>query len=913
MHSYGTAGSWVTHLQNAISVAFLADYVLRIYSEPARIFYIFSLSGLVDLLSAIPIFNVFRYRKAGGDVYNLLQFLRIVRISSCITKLGMAGSTLTQQIILLIFSTAGAVVLVAGIIQWLEYHGASEKTKRMCPREGCMSFWDAFYFVIVTIATVGYGDVVPVTIQGQAAIIITIMIAVAILPIQVSRISTLAYNRPYGGTFNSRKVLGSRFLIIGGSIELRVIQIFLAELYNPTHAEDLEIYPMHVIILAPFTPSFELQQLLSLYNNQVEFYEGCPSQTSDLDRISADKASAFFLLADKETLDPRTEDHTQIFRALAVSRYCKGRVRIVVEVLDPDALRCSVWDNAYGQGIEVICQTKLHNKLLARSCTIKGLYTFITNLFTSEIQLHNIPSMRHIVEYNHSFDNEVYPLIFPSAFHGLLFEEVTEFIYSSFNITLFALDTSGTVLLHPKGHSISSNDIGLVMATSLNTVYSISKFEGTCSNPQSRERKLLESVSSRWKKLGSVASFKRQEIPGIDSYLDGSQPVPVPSSPVGHHKLIVSLRDAVEKNHAALLSGNGFSDSTEIDASTSNYLEGEPSAALEASMDWTLAWPSADIYGRPHAVLLERNEQKILQDLQRRSITIVSLKKAHILVCCQGKWPANLFYFLVELRKPTFPNHPVVILHPSQPDFYQWGSVGVFKDVFFVKGSPIHELDLMRAGVIHADKVIVLAYPGCPIDASGKGVQQTADTRKNPGAYTSDVDGIIILANIERLLHGDLTKVVIEMQHAIGLHYLWPYSQIPSGSIPADAYKRNPDAVAHFAPAYMEGRAVSPSMLSFLMRSSFYNKNTSSIVEQLVEGSVDDSKHARVLEQFEAPQKYVNRSYGDMFSELLAERGMLALGLYRAKGTHGSPCPYVFTNPPMDSIVSAEDLVFALI
>jgi hypothetical protein len=55
---------------------------------------------------------------------------------------------------------------------------------------------------------------------------------------------------------------------------------------------------------------------------------------------------------------------------------------------------------------------------------VKGLYTFITNLFTSEIKLTELNPNSFVSEYFHSFDNEVYPLIFPKACFGMLFEEV---------------------------------------------------------------------------------------------------------------------------------------------------------------------------------------------------------------------------------------------------------------------------------------------------------------------------------------------------------------------------------------------------------------------------------------------------------------------------------------------------------
>lgn len=49
---------------------------------------------------------------------------------------------------------------------------------------------------------------------------------------------------------------------------------------------------------------FELKQLLSLYNGLVEFIEGSPIRQTDLDRVCADRASSFFLLANKEAEVP---------------------------------------------------------------------------------------------------------------------------------------------------------------------------------------------------------------------------------------------------------------------------------------------------------------------------------------------------------------------------------------------------------------------------------------------------------------------------------------------------------------------------------------------------------------------------------------------------------------------------------
>jgi len=123
---------------------------------------------------------------------------------------------------------------------------------------------------------------------------------------------------------------------------------------------------------------------------------------------------------------------------------------------------------------------------------------------------------------------------------------------------------------------------------------------------------------------------------------------------------------------------------------------------LEKATERLLAWPPIPAHARPHAAVLERRADVILKNLQERSIPVVELKKPHILVCCQSHWPHHIYYFVKELRNPNFPNPAIVILHPNEPTAAEWGMVGIFEEVFFLKGSPIYELDLMRGGVLQA-------------------------------------------------------------------------------------------------------------------------------------------------------------------------------------------------------------------
>ncbi|KAL2612896.1 hypothetical protein R1flu_024588 [Riccia fluitans] len=151
--------NWISQIQNAISVAFLADYILRVYCEPVRLYYILSFWGLVDFLSAVPVILIFRILSNGDNIIRLLQFVRILRVNTLSRifafayRAGVVGSSVMQQIILLTVATFGIILLDAGIIHWVEYNTAPRERKDTCSKEGCITFWQAFYFLIVTVCS----------------------------------------------------------------------------------------------------------------------------------------------------------------------------------------------------------------------------------------------------------------------------------------------------------------------------------------------------------------------------------------------------------------------------------------------------------------------------------------------------------------------------------------------------------------------------------------------------------------------------------------------------------------------------------------------------------------------------------------------------------------------------------------
>ncbi|KAL2632695.1 hypothetical protein R1flu_004174 [Riccia fluitans] len=645
-------------------------------------------------------------------------------------------------------------------------------------------------------------------------------------------------------------------------------------------------------------------------------------------------------------------------RALSVYRFCRTNgskahhIRIIVEVLNPATQRSAVWDEKYSGSIEVICPTKIHYKLMARSCVVKGLYTLITNLFTSELRLKHVEETDFLSEYFSSFDNEIYPVILAPAFYYHPFEEVAEIIFETFGSTMFALDTpvglshapgrtKHRVLLFPKGRLIKPDDVGLVITKDLNTAHAISRFQSGTQDHQDTAGDFLNYYNRNTEEVGLLKRV-RQSIDSSNILFTKASPSRRESSlwSRGHSifpedadsefGLETQFRKAIQdvytsekysewrsKPPAEHISPPEGDNEEEVN-SDSNF-RFPKSVSLENAAEMLLAWPPLRMTTPPHPAVLEQREKEILDNLKERTLTLVEFNIPHILVCCQLGWPSNFFYFLSELRNPKSANPPVVILYPEEPSHTQWGCVGMFENVFLLKGSPKYELDLMRGGVIQAARIVILANQGQPVDLAGTGVMDDRFANRGAAAYTSDIGNILVAANVQRL-YGDkvVDKVIVEMQHADAFHYLRPHSNIPLSQFRRNDMRRKSEALIPFGPPYMEGKATSLAMLGFLVRSSFLNRNTISIVEQLIMGGFAVTEEGlskdrqRILHHMEVPAGYANRTFQKLFTYLLHERSMLAIGLYRVRGNLGAPTSYVFTNPQKGCIVNPDDLVYVI-
>jgi voltage-gated potassium channel len=146
------------------SVLFMIEYLLRIYSVNNRKKYIFSFFGIIDFLAILPaiilLFNV------GAHSLLLLRALRLMRIFRILklTRYMSQGKIIVralkaskEKILVFVFFIFLSVIMFGSLIYLIE--GGINPEFDSIPR--------SIYWSVVTITTVGYGDISPITPAGQ--------------------------------------------------------------------------------------------------------------------------------------------------------------------------------------------------------------------------------------------------------------------------------------------------------------------------------------------------------------------------------------------------------------------------------------------------------------------------------------------------------------------------------------------------------------------------------------------------------------------------------------------------------------------------------------------------------------------------------------------------------------------------
>ncbi|MGJ7518560.1 ion transporter [Pseudomonas baetica] len=153
----------LAYIEWGFTVIFLGEYILRLYCSPKPLRYAFSFYGLVDVLAILPGILALYYSDAQYLlIIRIIRMLRIFRVLKLSPYLKQAHYLLdalrgSKQKILVFLLSVCTLVTVFGTLMYV-VEG---------PERGFTSIPKSIYWAIVTLTTVGYGDIVPKTPLGQ--------------------------------------------------------------------------------------------------------------------------------------------------------------------------------------------------------------------------------------------------------------------------------------------------------------------------------------------------------------------------------------------------------------------------------------------------------------------------------------------------------------------------------------------------------------------------------------------------------------------------------------------------------------------------------------------------------------------------------------------------------------------------
>ena len=156
-HDFIIISEWI------ITVFFTIEYILRIISNRKPWSYIFSFYGIVDLISILPMYLSFII--PGSRMLSVIRALRLLRLFGILnlvhftgqeSKLKLAIKASRTKIIVFVYFILIVSILLGAIMYVVEGK-----------ESGFTSIPTSIYWCIVTLTTVGYGDIAPVTTLGQ--------------------------------------------------------------------------------------------------------------------------------------------------------------------------------------------------------------------------------------------------------------------------------------------------------------------------------------------------------------------------------------------------------------------------------------------------------------------------------------------------------------------------------------------------------------------------------------------------------------------------------------------------------------------------------------------------------------------------------------------------------------------------
>lgn len=717
----------------------------------------------------------------------------------------------------------------------------------------------------------------------------------------------------------------TKHVLICGDLRSTSLVEFFSELFH----EDHENMNLNAVILQPEPPTPEMHVVLRdpIFSIVITYLEGSPLNDVDLVRAKANQAIAIFLMGNKFSSNPDEEDAKTILQQFSIRRFITSTQScdqvFCLQLIRPENRRHLSSEDPDSDKELVVCLNEMKMGVIAKTCVFPGTGTLIFNLLTSFADNDddenddgdtngpgsdedcsdddNAEGGGWMQEYQKGCDWEIYTTEMADVFEGAKFSVLAQNLYSKLGVVLFALrirELKGKghvrVLLNPADYIIPSKEKyfieGFVIAK--NKASSDLSFQGGASSDiRSSQLSLIATAITKGAEVGTNA-FRRQSLAignrgGKHDQTGGKQ-----AGPAGWQSIMSQYENPeVAQNQQEAMQ------KLEDDNLRRNFFVRDIPADLAEAVVKT-------------SVLDE-----------------YPYMNGHMIVIAKGL--SNLFDFIRPLRAKYLGRlKHIVLLYPYDIPQSVWRRISIFEGILVVRGSPLEEADIRRAGIFRAAQVVVLADPN-----------SEQSTKSSSIDALQDADAIFTYHCVRRL--NEKAQIMIEIVRHQNVGYLDPSMSV-----------NTQDGDYKFTPQFAAGSLFTSSMLDSIvcqvklylfhfhiltyLFQAFYNPQIIRVLDKLISGTdfADDvgqknpllAKRPKVgiqaitgsaLYQIPIPEDLDTKTYGSLF-KYLCKDDIVPLGLLRgvfanmSMGAKSNKMAYVFTNPPKDTELFTCDRVFVL-
>ncbi|XP_077053233.1 calcium-activated potassium channel subunit alpha-1a isoform X3 [Siphateles boraxobius] len=719
----------------AFNVFFLLYFGLRFIAANDKLWFWLEVNSVVDFFTVPPVFvSVYLNRSWLG--LRFLRALRLIQFSEILQFLNILKTSNSIKLVNLCSIFISTWLTAAGFIHLVENSGDPwENFQNSQP----LSYWECVYLLMVTMSTVGYGDVYARTTLGRLFMVFFILGGLAMFASYVPEIIELIGNRKkYGGSYSA--VNGRKHIVVCGHITLESVSNFLKDFLH----KDRDDVNVEIVFLHNISPNLELEALFKRHFTQVEFYQGSVLNPHDLARVKIESADACLILANKYCGDPDAEDASNIMRVISIKNY-HPKIRIITQMLQyhnkAHLLNIPSWN--WKEGDDAICLAELKAGFIAQSCLAQGLSTMLANLFSmrSYIKIEEDTWQKYYLE---GVANEMYTEYLSSAFVGLSFPTICELCYVKLKLLLIAIEykseqRESSILINPGNHvKMQEGTLGFFIASDAKEVKRAFFYCKACHDDITDPKRIKKCGCKRTKmsvykrmKLACCFDCGRSErdcscmTGSVHSNMDSLQRA-FPLSSVSVHDCSTSLRASkykfngyvrsLEDEHPSTLSpkkkqrNGGMRNSPNCSPKMTRHdpllipgneqIENMDANVKRYDSTGMFHWcPSKEI----EKVILTRSEA---------SMTVLS---GHVVVCIFGDVTSALVglrNLVMPLRASNFHYHelkPIVFVGSLDYLRREWETLHNFPKVSILPGTPLSRADLRAVNINLCDMCVILS------------------------------------------------------------------------------------------------------------------------------------------------------------------------------------------------------------